>query len=60
MSPDQFQKFETNAQDYSMENFPFFDFVERFFNSNVLITSPFVINLPTRGLLAVETMHAIV
>ena len=25
-----------------------------------LITSPIVINVPTRGLLAVETMHAIV
>ena len=25
-----------------------------------LVTSPIVINVPTRGLLAVETMHAIV
>ena len=25
-----------------------------------LVTSPVVINVPTRGLLAVETMHAIV
>ena len=25
-----------------------------------LVTSPIVINVPTRGLLAIETMHAIV
>ena len=28
--------------------------------SDVLVTSPIVVNVPTRGLLAVETMHAIV
>ena len=37
-----------------------FDFYKFTRTAMFLVTSPIVINVPTRGLLAVETMHAIV